>query len=213
MKRVDFTTRQREYWQNYLLARDGYYCVCCKKDTTTLIRESKIDRKLPVLVIDHIDGDTRYTDSKDGVIGGNLRHLCYSCNRKNIKETRPVEPERPRTPEQKKSEDSKPIFYNFVNAYLVENKNICYKRMLNRGSKLANDSSQITVTRWYDQLVDVVNGYEEYPLSLVDGDCDYSKCNGIHVCFYGEIPREEDVAKQQALREGIADYDDADKYT
>ena len=85
--------------------------------------------------------------------------------------------------------------------------------MVNRGSKLANDSSQVTVTRYYDQMVDVVNGYEEYNLIDVDGYCDYSKCNGIHVCFYGEVPREEDVAKQQALNEGRSNFDDAQKFT
>lgn len=213
MKRTDFTPRQREFWRCFLLGRDGYLCVGCNKDVSTLIRESKTDRSLPVLLIDHIDGDTRFTDSRDGVHGGNLRHLCYSCNRKNVKSARPTMPSREAPPELLKSETSKPKFYNFLNAYLVENKNICYKRMLNRGSKLANDSSQITATRWYDQMVDVINGYEEYSLDMVNGDCDYSKCNNIHVCFYGEIPREQDVAKEQALREGIPDYDDANRFT
>lgn len=213
MKRIEFTPRQREYWRSFLLGRDGYLCVGCNKDVSTLIRESKKDRALPVLLIDHIDGDTRFTDSRNGTHGGNLRHLCYSCNRKNIKQTRPVMPDREMTPEHNKSEVSKPLFYNFLNAYLVENKNICYKRMLNRGSKLANDSSQVTVTRYYDQMVDVVNGYEEYDLTTVNGYCDYSKCNGVHVCFYGEVPREEDVAKEQALREGVSDFGDASKYT
>jgi hypothetical protein len=213
MKRVDFTTKQREYWVNLLLSRDGYHCVSCAKDVQTLIRESKPNRTLPVLVIDHIDGDTRYCDSKDGGHGGNLRLLCYSCNRKNTKSERPVMPSRDRTPEQKKSEDSKPVFYNWVNAYLIENKDICYNRMLNRGSKIANDSSQVTVKRWYDQMVDVLGGYEEFYLNMVNGDCDYSKCNNIHVCFYGEVPREQDVARQQVLDEGIPDYDDANRFT
>jgi hypothetical protein len=187
--------------------------VGCNKDVTTLIRESKESRSLPVLLIDHIDGDTRFTDSKDGTHGGNLRHFCYSCNRKNTKSARPIMPDRERSPEQLKSEVSKPMFYNFVNAYLIESRNICYKRMLNRGSKLANDSSQITATRWYDQMVDVVGGYEEYNLIDANGYCDYSKCNGIHVCFFGEVPREQDVAREQALSEGISEYDDSKKYT
>lgn len=193
MQRKDFSPRQREYWQTFLLARDGYLCVLCHKDVSTLIRESKTDRQLPVLVIDHIDGDTRFTDSRDMVHGGNLRLLCYSCNRKNTAESRPPPPERERTPEHKKSEESKPIFYNWLNRVLIEDKHICYTRMLNHGSKVANNSSQITVKRWYDQLFETFDGYSEFMLFDAGVGCDYGKCNGTHVCFRDEIPRKSSI--------------------
>lgn len=193
MQRRDFSARQREYWVSFLLARDGYFCVTCNRDVSTLIRDSKSDRLLPVLVIDHIDGDTRYTDSPDGIHGGNLRLLCYSCNRKNIAKVRPPTPERERTPEHKKSEESKPIFYNWLDRYLIDNKHICYKMMLNRGSKIANDSSQITVKRWYEQVYGLPDGYDEFQLHEVSLVCDYGKCDGTHVCFSGEIPRNNPI--------------------
>lgn len=219
MKRIEFTNSQREYWVNFLLARDGYRCTCCPKDVVTLIRESKPDRKLPVLVIDHIDGDTRFTDGKDGVHGSNLRLACYSCNRKNTKSTRPTMPKRDMTPEHEKSAKSKPKFYDWLNAYLIENKNICYQRMLNRGSDIANESSQISAKRWFNQRVDSFvdgskKGYEVFDAeSFGVTDCDYSLCDGDHVCFYGEVPRKEDVAREKALAEGTPNYDDPKRFT
>ncbi len=210
--RWEFTPKEYEYWRNFLLGRDGYVCVGCTKDVSTLLRESKPNRTLPILVIDHIDGDTRYTDSKDGTKGGNLRHLCYSCNRKNTRHQRPTMPVRDAPPELSKSSKAKPIFYDFINAYIIENKDICYQRMLNRGSKVALDSSQVSAKRWFNQMVDVVNGYEIFSLEQVNGDCDYYLCDGEHVCFYGEVPRLQDIARQKALDEGIPDYDDAQKY-
>jgi hypothetical protein len=209
MKRREFSSREREYWLNFLLSRDGYHCVLCSKDVHTLIRESKPDRQLPVLVIDHIDGDTRFTDTKSGIQGGNLRLLCYSCNRKNIRQTRPILPDRDRTPEQKKSEESKPIFYNWLNRMLVEYGNICYTMMLNRGSKVANDSSQVTVKRWFDQCFESFNGYEEFPLHEHGMTCSYGRCNGVHVCMYGELPRKEDVYSQLVRNESDQRYDDS----
>ncbi len=205
-QRRNFSPQEYEYWLNYLLQRDGYLCVHCNKDVATLIRESKSERKLPVLVIDHIDGDTRFTDSRTGVHGGNLRCLCYSCNRKNTRQTRPVLPTRDRSPEQQKSEDAKPMFYNWLNAYLREYRHICFKMMLNRGSKLALDSSQVTAERWYDQMVDAINGYEEFALFHTGIDCPYSKCNGTHVCFYGETPRPKSEEPYTEMAHNEADY-------
>lgn len=199
--RVDFTPSQREYWVNFLLARDGYCCVGCNRDITTLVRESKPDRVLPVVIVDHIDGDTRFTDSRSGVHGGNLRLLCYSCNRKNIKKTRPLLPERERSPEQKKSDEFKPVFYNWLSAFLVDQKHICYKKMLNRGSKLAGDSSQVTAKRWYDQMFDAVDGYEEFDLFGTGLECNYGKCDGTHVCLFGEVPRPKEVYKEMVEHE------------
>ena len=209
MKRHDFSSREREFWLNFLLSRDGYTCVLCSKDVQTLIRESKSDRQLPVLVIDHIDGDTRFTNTRDGIYGGNLRLLCYPCNRKNTCKSRPVLPDRDRTPEQKKSEESKPIFNNWLNRMLVEFGNICYAMMLNRGSKIANDSSQVTVKRWYDQCFESFNGYEEFSLHEYGLTCSYGKCNGIHVCLYGELPRKEDVYGELVRIESDKKYNDS----
>jgi len=197
----NMSAREREYWTPLLLARDGYSCSSCKKPIAVLVEIRKKlfpyrKFKLPVIVIDHVDGDSRFTDSREGIKGGNLRHLCYSCNRKAKKEKIPIIPTLERRPEHKKSDISKPVFRNWLNRYLAEYGQICYKFMINRGAKISNDSSPITVQRWYEVDFGVKGGYDEFDIGNYAIKCPYGKCDGTHVCFYGEKPRTLDEFKE-----------------
>ena len=196
----NMSSKEHEFWIPFLLARDGYRCVLCNSTLTELIKKSKPNRKLPLLVIEHIDGDSRFTDSVDGELRENLRLTCYPCNKK-------VEPEQLRITSHRKEmsashskhDQAEPIFLNYITKCLINDKHLCYERMIHSGAKVALRSSPVTTTRYFKTNFE--GKYEIFKIADKNIICDYQFCNGEHICFIGEIPRSNPMPKPKLENE------------
>ena len=195
------SAKEREIFQCFLLARDGYCCAICKKSVAELIANAElkseqtgIPRKLPVLLQDHIDGDSshHHTIAEDGtqIYCGNLQHVCYQCNAlKSIKSNTSQADVREITREKLDALKGKPTFHRNLTTYLMDNEHICYEEIKTSAEIFSEGLSEVTCTRYFrSALITKSNPggrYQKFP-----HQCAADHCIGVHVCLRGYKPVE-----------------------
>lgn len=221
------SAKEEEYWRPFLLARSGYSCSNCHNPVEVLISQDNARRikfklparKLPVLIIDHIDGDSRFTDDRYGTYGGNLQLLCYSCNRKKAKtQSQLLQIDRMNTTDCIRiNREKMPALIDWIKERVNKFDHICWFSILSDGCK-AIGINQYTVNRNLDSEFGPELGlFEEFEYADVFGKprCEITKCDGTHIAFKGHIPRsmtdEDAIKKEQEQKIFFLDpHDDGD---
>lgn len=193
----NMSASEREVRRCFVLAFHEYKCSTrngdgCGKSITQLIFEAEIrakeknrERQLPVITMDHINGNSHQNDGDRGEYCGNLQPLCYSCNRKKVKRSQPFTDNMTR--EKRDSINIENKFNARLQVHLVAYQHICYKEMLAVGKKWAG-GVQITISRHFEnELKTEANTTGKF--RLFNFECGSDLCNGKHVCFAGDIPQ------------------------
>lgn len=187
--------KEHDKYYYFCIERDGAFCQRCRKSEKQLKKEWRLSnpkkhRKLPFLLIHHIDGDERFPNSRDGRYAGNLRLLCASCQQllriRNIAH----DTLRDKTPEMDRGDKAKPKFFEWLDNYLASFSEICKVLMHNRGAKIAG-VSQPTIKRYFDQEISFK--YVQFMKHDYGVECSYDECNDVHVCLVNELPRRIDM--------------------
>lgn len=215
----NMSAKEREIRMCRVLAEHGYMCSTkhgdgCGKSITQLIIEAEAiakskaealgikikERKLPVITMDHVNGDSHQNDLLVEGDCGNLQPLCYSCNRKKAKKSQPKTDNMSR--EKRDSIDIENKFFKRLQIFLVAKHHICYKEMLAVGKKWA-DGVQITISRHFEnELRTAANTTGKF--RTFDFECKSELCNGKHVCFVGDIPQ---VVIEQKRNEYLIEWE------
>lgn len=212
--------KKREEYMPFVLARQGYCCNQCGKTVDSLIIESQIKeemtgvkRVLPVVVQDHIDGDSNHDDGIDGTYCGNIQYICWSCNRsKNPYRVKSLGLGSTTSREKLDRIQNFAPFMNWLHHFVEDHEHICYKEMLAGGTRHANGSVQITLSRYFEEeLFTKANPNGKY--QVIQYNCGSTLCNGEHVCFRGKKPQSIIEEEKKALelewkhKYGMTEYD------
>lgn len=211
----NLNTKEWEKIIPFCLHRDGYICNICKTPIPDLVLKDKIKReiegkpprKLPIILINHIDG----TRNRDRTINGkeipfaNVEIACWSCNRKYKPPEIDYQPNEERTYASRKSHQAYQGFVKKVNDEISKFKHVCLQESLNIFSKdlkcsqdaLFKYTKREIGTRW--ALIDKVK---------MDLDCDYYFCDTRHLCFIEEVPQKKlsDYEVYQEEKESRDDF-------
>lgn len=167
-----------------------------------------IPRILPVYTNDHIDGDSSHVDGyveidestnlpiPHGKVVlnakrvwhkyGNMRRLCWSCNRIVGVITRKRKITAPATQEKQDRIANEGQFIHEVRTQLDERSHICYKEICKAGKNIC-DSSEITCQRYLDtEIRSSSNPNGDF--HLFSYQCGGFACNGDHISWAGMKP-------------------------
>lgn len=182
----------------FCLARDGYKCNRSKKTVQELIIEDRIrrqlqnksERKLPILVLNHLDGTMNFhsKDHNNGnlILYGNVELISWSENAKFKPAEVDFDPNEVRTYASRKSHNAYVKMINMTNNYLVKFEHGCEERLVNKYSKVIKCSQDILrkyLKREYETR------YDLFDINELNITCDYKFCSGIHVCFWNTRPK------------------------
>ncbi|MDE1868237.1 MAG: hypothetical protein KGI08_11095 [Thaumarchaeota archaeon] len=200
----NMSAREREVRICFLLVRDDRKCSTrfgygCGKSIEQLLLEAEdkadrtgVERKLPVVYIDHVDGDSNWNDDPADPNGkgycANNELLCASCNRRKPTKILSVSNLEGMSREKRDSIQIHVKFVNKLQDYLSINEHICYAEMLNVGPNWAGCNSQITIQRHFE-MDKVSKPQPEGLWRVFHYECGSSDCDGDHVCLRGDLPK------------------------
>jgi len=150
------SAKDRAYFYPILIKRYGEHCNHCQK--------APPDYRL---VIDHIDNNNQNNQLE------NMQLLCYSCNgRKNCRgpgkkqssvcvSVRATMSTRPPSPELQKNQECEPIFRNWCNEIIQENKTLSYEELVNGGAEISNCSVD-TAKKYLNKMCSITGAFDCY---------------------------------------------------
>ena len=197
------SSREREEFLPFLLARDGYVCNSkrgdgCGKNITMLLAEDNVrkeftgrSRKRSLLVIDHEDNDSTHNHNfyPDGTISeycANLQLLCWGCNLMKRKSTKSTTNGIELTESQKHKRKNEPAFINMILDELRKRDHVCIKGIVAKGSK--QFGSQVSLSRYLETELFHEIENPDGRFEIFDFSCSFTSCNGEHIARSGKVP-------------------------
>jgi hypothetical protein len=193
---------------------DQNKCQRCNVSFDELERQAQIQeevtgrkRILPVFVDDHKDGDSSHLDGYIDVDEhnkpvclndsskparqvwhkfGNMRRICYPCNRIAGLITRKTVGSSVATREKQDRVNNEQVFIFECRQQIEERQHICKKEVCKAGKNIC-DSSEITCLRYIDTEINTVSNpkgeFDQFAYT-----CSGKFCNGEHICLHGVKP-------------------------
>ena len=186
-----------EIARNFCLARDGYKCNRSGKTVVELIAEDKVrreldgkqPRKLPILVLNHLDGTMNFHSKDENdklILYGNVELLSWSENAKFKPAEVDYDPNEVRTYSAHKSHNAYVKYVNLTNNLLAKFVHVCEERHVNKMSKVIKCSQDIL--KKYNKR-EFETRYDLFEIADLNIECKYRFCSGVHICFMFERPK------------------------
>lgn len=194
-------------WDDNQCQRCGTSFKLLEKEAEEKARIQGMERKLPVYVIDHDDGDSSHNDGYIAVDSngipvnrnkrsksvnkiwhkfGNCRRLCWPCNRlAGIIKRKSATSDR-MTREKRDRLVNEQVYLFEVETQINERGHVCYKAIIKAGKNIC-DSSEVTCGRYLDTEIKTPENpkgkFHIYPY-----ECEGKFCNGSHVSWANVKP-------------------------